>query len=599
MELEVELETASARLARAQQVASELAMVVEIARDLAGSIETRDVGEVLLRIARELTGTTECALWIKGKNGEVLQRTTDAGEQTSEALGVGRSQLLLQAIERRQPVVECDKQDGAQQEAAVKHVAFPVLFQHEVLGVLELGNLAAPEHWDDQKVALERVLPMVGLALKNSLVLEENKQVNGRLKKALENLEESNRLLRAQNETIAAQAEEIGAQNDEIRSRNEQLQAQQQELAAKAAENARLLRQAMEERNRIHAVISASADGVLVIDSDRKVATVNTALERLTGFRAEELIGKPCSHLLDVRDSSGACICDFACPHSGSDLLIDRTIDATIGSQTSERVWVGVATGVIRDDNGDVRGVVHTFRDMTKYKEADRMKDEFILVASHELMTPLTALKGFAQLAQKIGSKCTDNWSLTKSLEILNEEVDKLISLVTRLLDVSRLQAKRLDVHRVNLDLVDLAESAIARVQATTNVHTFRLVGAGPVNVYADPEQIEQVLANLLGNAVKYSPSGGDVEVKIEAHDSFVQVSVSDQGIGIPLDKQARVFDRFYRAHDGPRGYSRGMGIGLYICREIVSLYGGQIWVRSEEGKGSVFYFTLPLGEAD
>jgi len=426
---------------------------------------------------------------------------------------------------------------------------------------------------------------------------EENRLVDEKLKRALESLEEYDAELRSLKMKVAAQAEQIAAQNEKIRLHNELLRAQQEEITARTEEKAQLLRLATEERNRFQAVLSSSADGIMVVGSDRKVAMVNASLEKITGYRAEELIGQPCSHLLDSRDSSGECLCDFACPHLGSGLLIDRTVDATIASKLSEGVWVGIVTGVIRDSNGQVGGVVHSFRDLTKYKEADRMKDEFISVASHELMTPLTALKGFAQLAQKIADKHSDNGNLKRSLEILNEEADKLIALVTRLVDMSRLQARRLDLCKEWFDLRALAESVINRLRATTSMHAFRLISDGPVNVHADRDQIEQVLTNLIGNAVKYSPAGGAIEVRVEAHEGYVQVSVTDEGIGIPVDKQGRIFDRFYQAHAGPRGYSKGMGLGLFICREIVALHGGQIWVRSEEGWGSTFYFTLPLGE--
>ncbi|MCL5959241.1 MAG: cell wall metabolism sensor histidine kinase WalK [Chloroflexi bacterium] len=380
----------------------------------------------------------------------------------------------------------------------------------------------------------------------------------------------------------------------------EELQVKPAQIQALDEQNAQLMRQVVEERNRSEAMAAASADGVMVIDSDRNIVLVNAALEKLTGYSAEDLIGKPCTHLFDACDSTGQCLCDFSCPHLGSDRLPGRTVYVTIETKEAKRVWVGITTAVVREEkSGDIRCVVHTLRDMTKEKEAERMRDEFISVASHELMTPLTSLKGFAQLAHRIGVRSAGNGSLMRALEILNEEADKLVTLVTRLVDASRLEAKKLELTKSDFELIDLSEVVVKRLGPTADKHDFRLTGERPVVVHGDREKIEQVLTHIVGNAIKYSPDGGSIEVRIDRQEGFVQVSVSDQGIGIPAEKQAHVFERFYQAHSGPRGYSKGMGIGLHICREIISLHGGQIWVRSEEGKGSAFHFTLLTSQED
>ncbi len=243
--------------------------------------------------------------------------------------------------------------------------------------------------------------------------------------------------------------------------------------------------------------------------------------------------------------------------------------------------------------------VVH--QDVSALKEAERLKDEFIGIAAHELRTPLAILKGFAQMllvqtARGKGPELVD-WQV-EALQGIDQATARLVELTEDLLDVTRLQAGRLTLHLEPTDLVALASRVVTRLQMTTEQHTLSLhTPLEHLVVHVDLRRMEQVLSNLIGNAIKYSPEGGMIEVTVraEAETKMALLDVSDHGIGIPAQQQSLVFGRFARA-DNARAYGiGGTGLGLYLCRELVERHGGRIWFESVEGQGSTFFVTLPI----
>ena len=243
--------------------------------------------------------------------------------------------------------------------------------------------------------------------------------------------------------------------------------------------------------------------------------------------------------------------------------------------------------------------VVH--QDVTALKEADRLKDEFIGIASHELRVPLAILKGFAQtlLVQTARGKGPElvDWQV-EALQSIDQATTRLVELTEDLLDVTRLQAGRLTLQLEPTDLVALVKRVVTRLQMTTDQHTLSF--HSPVEhlvVQVDQRRMEQVLSNLIGNAIKYSPEGGLIEVNVreEAETKTALLCVSDHGIGIPAQQQSLVFGRFAQA-DNARAYGfGGTGLGLYLSREFVERHGGRIWFKSVEGQGSTFFVTLPI----
>lgn len=243
--------------------------------------------------------------------------------------------------------------------------------------------------------------------------------------------------------------------------------------------------------------------------------------------------------------------------------------------------------------------VVH--QDVTALKEAERLKDEFIGIAAHELRTPLSVLKGFVQMlliqtARGNGAKLAD-WQM-EAMQDIDQATARLVELTEDLLDVTRLQAGRLSLHLEPTDLVALTQRVISRLQVISERHAI-VVRFHPEYVVAhvDVHRFEQVLTNIINNAIKYSPEGGEIAILVRADrdNNTAVLSVQDRGIGIPASQQARIFGRFMRAENARVREIGGTGLGLYLCRELVERHGGRIWFASVENQGSTFFISLPL----
>jgi len=242
-------------------------------------------------------------------------------------------------------------------------------------------------------------------------------------------------------------------------------------------------------------------------------------------------------------------------------------------------------------------------QDVTALKEAEYLKDEFISIAAHELRTPIAALQGFAQMLlvqnRRGRGVALADWQV-ESLEEIERATLRLVELAEDLLDVTRLQAGRLILHREPTDLVALVQRVVCRMHMTTQQHGLTITSAQDHLVAEiDPGRTEQVLTNLLGNAIKYSPEGGSIEILLcESEAQEIVLSVRDHGIGIPAQQQAAIFGRFVRADNARACGIGGTGLGLYLSRELVALQGGRIWFKSTEGQGSTFFVALPIASA-
>lgn len=228
-------------------------------------------------------------------------------------------------------------------------------------------------------------------------------------------------------------------------------------------------------------------------------------------------------------------------------------------------------------------------------RELDRLKSEFISSISHELRTPLGFIKGYATTLLRSDVKHTEEIR-QEFLQIINEESEKLQELIENLLDTSRIQSGSFVIDKRPMDIVELARQVVEKAKTTTDKHAFSLLfDTPPASVHGDPRRLEQVLQNLLDNAIKYSPHGGLITIREEMRDEHIQISVSDQGRGISQGELTKIFDAFYRIPGTEAQKIRGAGLGLTICKAIVEAHGGRIWAESAPGKGSAFHFTLPL----
>ena len=221
-------------------------------------------------------------------------------------------------------------------------------------------------------------------------------------------------------------------------------------------------------------------------------------------------------------------------------------------------------------------------------------KDEFIGIASHELKTPLTSAKAYVQLLEATLDDVDHNRDAIIYAQKANSSIDRLNNLISELLDISKIQHGKLQMNLSEFNFNDLLKESIDLMQASFSRHAIYLSGIGNVIIRADKERIHQVLINLLSNAIKYSPASIRIDVKVSIQKDEIVVAVIDYGVGIPKTDLQKIFDKFYRVEDKATRF-QGLGIGLFICAEIIQRHHGKIWAESTPGTGSAFYFTLPI----
>jgi signal transduction histidine kinase len=249
-------------------------------------------------------------------------------------------------------------------------------------------------------------------------------------------------------------------------------------------------------------------------------------------------------------------------------------------------------------------------RRLLELEEVDRLKTQFLSMASHELRTPLTAVSGFIQVARRRVARAASqddpsiDWKqeatrAAETLELAQRQARRLGRLVDELLDVSRLQLGRVELQQSDIELAGMLREVIERMRLISTLHTIELdTKVDTATIHADRDRMDQVFENLIGNAVKYSPAGGKVRVALVVKNGEADVAISDQGIGISADELGRIFNLFYRSPDPRAGHVGGLGLGLYISREIVTRHGGKLWAESDTTTGSTFHVSLPLAVA-
>jgi PAS domain S-box-containing protein len=356
-------------------------------------------------------------------------------------------------------------------------------------------------------------------------------------------------------------------------------------LAANAAaglSSAELYQRVALEKERSVAILANIADGIVAVDREGHVVLWNAAAERITGVPASEALGRTPLQVLQ-RNLEGGAESDTG----------DRFVSIRRGR---EEVWLSLTEAVMRDPAGAVAGRIFAFRDISAERAVEQMKSDFVSMVSHELRTPLTSIYGFAETLMRQDVLFGDEQRAT-FLGYIASESERLTHIVNLLLNVARLDTGDLKVQLTPLDVRAVVAEAVAAAEqgAGTAGHRFVVdLPEDPLEAQADAEKLRQILVNLLENAVKYSPGGGKVTIAARRRNDAVEVSVSDEGVGISEEDQRRVFTKFYRG-DGQGQSPGGTGLGLFIAQGLVSAMGGRIWVDSREGEGSIFSFELPL----
>ncbi len=253
-------------------------------------------------------------------------------------------------------------------------------------------------------------------------------------------------------------------------------------------------------------------------------------------------------------------------------------------------IWAETHLFVAKDATGKSIGMRGVTMDVTERVEMEKRKDEFISMASHELKTPLTSMKVFSHLLEK---KISNSKELNPYISRMDEQINKLTGLVNDLLDISKIQAGRLEIKREKISLKEFVQEVTEEMKLVTKEHIV-LADVEDQVIYADKDRLAQVLVNLISNAIKYSPPKTPIEVKARVDGDRIVFSVKDEGFGISKEHQDKIFERFYRVYDNIDRTYPGLGMGLYISSQIVKRHQGQMWLESKKGKGSTFYFSVP-----
>ncbi len=350
------------------------------------------------------------------------------------------------------------------------------------------------------------------------------------------------------------------------------------DYAAVAIENARLFGQVENERRTLEAILSGTEDMVIVTDEQDRIVLINESARRGFAVVADPAEGRLLPDIIKNQDLAGLyqqALARANGNYAEISLGDDRTLLATLSP----------LAGI---------GRVVVMKDISNLKQLDQMKSDFVSAVSHDLRSPLTTIQGFVDLLPAVGGLNEQQQAFLKKI---NRGIQDIAELIDDLLDIGRIEAG-MDWGTEPCDLTDVIISVVERLQhhAETKGQILTMeTGLEPLMVQGSRPRLEQVLSNLIGNAIKYTPDGGEISVTSAVDGTFAIVSVEDNGIGIPLSEQPFIFDKFYRVQSAETAGIGGTGLGLSIVKSIIEKHDGRVWVKSEPNSGSCFSFLLPL----
>ena len=367
-----------------------------------------------------------------------------------------------------------------------------------------------------------------------------------------------------------------------------------------ALENAELYQEVNKSKAYVENLVENAADLIISTDLDDRILTWNRGAEVLFGYSKDEVIGKHLAILLPPERFHELEEIRAKVQISGA----LRDIEVRSKRKDGVMIYLSLSVSPIRDLQGKIVGFLRIAKDITekkryerRLKELDKMKSDFVSNVSHELRTPLTSIKGSVENMLD-GLTGALNEKQIRYLVRIKSNTDRLSRLINDLLDLSRIESGRVEVRPTRLPLTALAEEVAEHLKPLATEKLIRIEVPSPdpsATAWADRDKVTQVLVNLIGNAVKFTPQEGKVTVVLERNDNdYVQISVADTGPGILPEEANKIFSKFYQVANIAKQKPRGSGLGLAISKALVEMHGGKIWVESEVGRGSTFYFTLP-----
>ena len=366
-----------------------------------------------------------------------------------------------------------------------------------------------------------------------------------------------------------------------------------QALEDSVQEKTKIEEELRSNQERLTRILETIAEGICIVDTNDAITYANPMAQHLLGLKKKQgeeypsyisdwprltIDGKPLSrdeHPMRTAMSTGQPVYDH---------------EIAVQPPDKERVYISVNAAPIRNNKGHIVGGVSTFMDVTNRRIATQQKDEFLSVASHELRTPITSLKTALQLLDKLKDNPTSEL-LPTLIDQANKSLNRVSILVSDLLDATRITDGQLHLNKKPFMLSELIDESFQHIRSE-GVYTI-ITNGTDLQVYADPDKIDQVMINFVNNAMKYAAASKTIRVSITKVDNKAKVALTDNGPGIAPEKLPYLFDRYFRADDTDQ--HSGLGLGLYICSEIIKRHDGEIGVQSEPGKGSTFWFTLPL----
>lgn len=344
------------------------------------------------------------------------------------------------------------------------------------------------------------------------------------------------------------------------------------------------------ERRKLSSVLSYMTDGVIATDRRGRVILINEPASKMLNVSRETVISQPIVSLLNLEEE-----------YSFDDLLNEQD-SVILDYSTHDRPYVLRANfSVIQKETGFVNGLITVLHDITEQEKIEMERREFVTNVSHELRTPLTTMRSYLEALAEGAWQDPD--IAPNFLDVTQTETERMIRLVNDLLQLSKFDSQEYNLMKKDTDFIEFFNKIIDRFEMTKShdVTFRRKLPRYPIYVTIDQDKLTQVIDNIISNALKYSPEGGLVSFKVEEHGNTIQVSISDQGMGIPKKSLDRIFERFYRVDRARSRKMGGTGLGLAIAKELITAHGGHIWATSVEGKGTTIFFTLPadLSEED
>ncbi|PUU94065.1 two-component system histidine kinase PnpS [Halanaerobium sp.] len=392
-------------------------------------------------------------------------------------------------------------------------------------------------------------------------------------------------------ETVTETAEKISkgdlSQRIPVRKYNSEIEKLARMFNFMAEELEDKITEISQEKNRIEAILESMVDGVIAVDKEGKVALINPAARRIFNIEAEKVKGK---ELISTLFSHRI------------DMYLERAFDKKesisreIKYKNPDEKIIHATFIPLLDEKENISGGVIVLTDITELRKLETVRNDFVANVSHELRTPLTSMVGY--LDTLLESDIEDPETRDRFLKIIKEETDRLSVLIKDLMDLSKIESQSFDLEADNFkEVLNKVVNLLEKKAEDKNIDFEVVVSENLPLVYMVREQIKQVLINLIDNAIKYTPAGGKIKVKVEKEGDKVYFSVKDNGMGIPQAAQERIFERFYRVDKARSRALGGTGIGLSIVRNIIKQHGSEIQVKSREGAGSEFYFYLKAAE--